>query len=274
MPAFNTARYIGAALESVLAQRGVEFEVIVVDDGSTDGTADAVRAFKDPRVRLISNGSNRGISYCHNLVLAQSRAPFIAHVDSDDIVFPGAFATMLSAISGDPTIGQAHCYFYEIDESGVATEAAMRARRARLETDRPVGMDYKRELLARGAVMNHLRTYRREVFEIVGYFNERLRYAEDYEMALRVIDKYAIKLVPEFLYGLRTHPDSSTRRSGYTSLDFLRQRWAICRQLAQSREVTFLAERQYDMNRLMLLSCWQIWCDYVFRLRSKLRAHL
>jgi glycosyltransferase involved in cell wall biosynthesis len=92
MPAYNTAPFVGAAIKSVLDQEGVDFELIVVDDGSTDSTSDVVRSFHDARVRLIQNKQRMGIGYCHNLVIRESSSPFIAHVDSDDLVLPGAFA--------------------------------------------------------------------------------------------------------------------------------------------------------------------------------------
>jgi glycosyltransferase involved in cell wall biosynthesis len=258
MPAFNSARYIGRAIESVLAQTGVDFELIVVDDGSLDGTADRVRAFKDPRLTLIVNARNRGISFCHNLVLAHSATPFIAHVDSDDLVLPGAFATMLQAVESDARIGQAHCYFREIDGSGAAAKSNPRARRSRFHINRPEGIDYKRELLTRGTVINHLRTYRRAVFAAVGGFDERIRYGEDFEMALRIIDRFEIKLVPEFLYCQRIHSRSATARARCTSLGFLWQRYRMCRRLAKTRRVSFLNESRYRPGRHALMNLYRI----------------
>jgi len=69
MPAYNTGRYIGEAIESVLRQEGVDFELVVVDDGSADDTVRVVRGFPSPRIRLIENGARRGIAHCHNVVL-------------------------------------------------------------------------------------------------------------------------------------------------------------------------------------------------------------
>jgi glycosyltransferase involved in cell wall biosynthesis len=258
MPAFNSVRYIGAAIESVLAQTGVDFELIVVDDGSADDTAGVVRGFKDPRIKLLVNGRNRGISFSHNLVLAHSTAPFVAHVDSDDLVLPGAFMTMLQAMESDPRVGQAHCYFREIDGSGAAAQSHPRARRSRFHINRPRGIDYKHELLTRGSVINHLRTYRREVFAAVGGFDERIRYGEDFEMALRIIDRFEIKLVPEFLYCQRIHPQSATERARCTSVGFLWQRYRICRRLAKNQRVSFLNEPRYRPGRHALVNLYRI----------------
>ena len=272
MPAYNTERYIGEAIESVLRQTGVDFELFVVDDGSQDNTRKVALSFKDPRVKVFRNSRNRGISFCHNRVISESASPFIAHVDSDDLVLPHALNRMVAALKSDAHIGQAHCYFFDIDEQGKATREAVRKERF-LKT-RPADMDYKRELLIQGTVINHLRTYRREVFEKVGYFNERIRCGEDYEMALRIIDQFTIKLVPEFLYCLRLHQNSITKRVGLTTFGFFLQRLSICRELLQADQVSFLKDEKYNPNRLLIQSFRQMIRDLVFNYRCILRASI
>jgi GT2 family glycosyltransferase len=205
-------------------------------------------------------------------VIAQSTAPFIAHVDSDDLVLSGAFQRMVTVLKSDSRIGQAHCYFFVFDENGNVTQEAMRARTNRFVKNRPPNMDYKRELLIQGTVVNHLRTYRRTVFDQVGYFSEDIRYGEDYEMGLRIIDKFAIKLVPEFLYGLRLHPNSMTKRSGYTGFHFLLQRLSICRRLSKTSQVSFFKEREYNLNKLMFQSFCSMLQDSLFNCYESLRG--
>ena len=253
MPAYNSQKYVKQAIESVLRQEGVDFELIVVDDGSTDDTAAVVESFKDRRLTLIRNTKNRGIAYCHNLVIDRSHSPFIAHVDSDDLVLAGAFQKLLAALQSSPTIGQAHCYFFDIDEHGRITRKAFRQRREVFRKTRPVHMDYKRELLVHGSVMNALRTYRREVFDTLGGFNERLRYGEDYEMALRMIDKYDIKLVPEFLYCRRIHHSNTVESMRLQRIRFWGQRLMLCHTLARNRKIQFPTQTKYKMHRLMMV---------------------
>ena len=265
MPAYNTEKYIGEAIESVMQQTGVDFELMVVDDGSQDNTAKVALSFKDHRIKVVRNEYNRGIAHCHNLVIRGSHSRFVAHVDSDDLVLPTAFQRMLGALQTDPTIGQAHCYFFDIDENGRATREALLQRRESFVRDRPPNMDYKRELLVRGTVINALRTYRREVFAEVGYFNENLRYGEDYEMALRITDKYQIKLVPEFLYCRRVHESNTTSRLGFTGWGFFFQRLRICRQLSNAEKLQFLKEDKYNINRLMFTAFCGTLRDAKFR---------
>jgi glycosyltransferase involved in cell wall biosynthesis len=258
MPAYNTERYIGPAIESVLRQTGVDLQLVVVDDGSQDKTAQVALSFDDPRVKVLINKANKGISYCHNRVIRSSDSRLIAHVDSDDLVLPDALRKMVAAFKRDPLIGQAHCYFFEIDEEGQITREAFRAGRKRMLRNRPPGMDYKRELLVRGTVTNHLRTYRREIFDELGYFDENLRFSEDYEMALRIVDRYEIKLVPEFLYAYRRHESNTTNRLDFSSLGFFFQRVRISRELSKNNQLSFLKNGKYDRNRLLLEGLYEI----------------
>lgn len=255
MPARNSSRFIGEAVSSVLSETSVDLELIVVDDASTDGTAEVASSFGDPRVRVMRNPSRCGIAACHNLVVENSGAPFIAHVDSDDVVFPGALPRMLDALRSSPGAGQAHCNFRCIGERGEKLDVT-------LSSVRQPGIDYKRELLVCGGIINHLRTYRKEVFDNVGLFDETLGYSIDTEMALRIIDRYDIVFVPEFLYGRRVHPGSSSDTLTLKELRYWLQRYRFSRRLIQNRKLNYLNTGEYDFDRLMaaglvraLISC-------------------
>lgn len=88
VPAFNVAPYIEECLRSVLQQTYQDFEVIVVDDCSTDGTVDVVRGFGDSRVRLIRNLENGGVSYTRNVAIGEARGEYLVILDSDDLMAP------------------------------------------------------------------------------------------------------------------------------------------------------------------------------------------
>ena len=127
MPAYNVAPYIGEAIESVLSQEGVDVDLVVVDDGSTDRTAEVASRYADRGVRLIRNPTNRGISYSHNVVWRETSAPLIAHVDSDDRVLPGALAKLANAR------GCGHMEWTVLDwnEPAIALYESLGARRLR-----------------------------------------------------------------------------------------------------------------------------------------------
>ena len=252
MPAYNTERYIGEAIESVLRQEGVDFELVVVDDGSADDTVRVVRGFPSPKIRLIENGARRGIAHCHNVVLERSTAPFLAHVDSDDLIVPGALRKLVAAVRSAPRVGQAYCHYCRVDQNGQVTDEALRRHRKFLLAQRGPGFDYRRGLLVHGMVVNHLRTYRREVFEVVGRFDEQLRYAVDYDMALRIAERYDLALVPEFLYCHRLHGTNTTEGLRLQALRFWWTRAAIMRRrLRPGRGL--LGRRPAAVYGLMLL---------------------
>jgi glycosyltransferase involved in cell wall biosynthesis len=204
MPAFNTERYIGEALRSVLDQEGVDFEVIVVDDGSTDGTARVVSSLADPRVRLVHNPVNRGIGWCHQHVLELSRAPFITHVDSDDLLVPGALRAILAFARLHPRAAQVHAFHFAVDEDGRANRNQWRLRRREFLSRRR-GMDYRAALMELGTVNNGLRTYRKALLHLAGGFDPRLSGSEDLEAGLRIVERFEIRGLPQFLYVIRHH---------------------------------------------------------------------
>src|SRR5262245_9951617 len=251
MPAYNAGQYIQQAIESVLRQEGVAVELMVVDDGSTDQTAEVVASCQDACVRLLRNSRRMGIGYCHNRVLRESRSPFIAHVDADDFLMPGAIRKMIEAIQGDPQIGQVHCYFFNVDAQGRTTKKAFHDRWAKLRESRPPTLDYKAKLALGVNVINHLRTYRRVALEELGGFNEKLRFGIDYDMALRLLEHYTIKLVPEFLYCRRIHGSNTTTSMRCKTLRDRMQTYRIRKQLVRERKVQFLASMHFDLSRVI-----------------------
>ena len=253
MPAFNSGLYIRQAIDSVLCQADVALELIVVDDGSRDDTDEVVNSYRDPRVRPIRLGKNKGIPHCHNLIIDACRSPFLAHVDSDDFILPGALAKMVRALREDPAVGLAHCHFFDVDALGNTTREAFQERKKRFLATRPAGMDYKRALLVCGNVANHLRSYRREVFDVVGRFDEALkRGSEDYDMALRIADRYRIKLVPEFLYCYRRHQNNSTVPWRTNRTMYFLKRTRVHRRLTRSGKIRFTRLPEYRGPKIIL----------------------
>src|SRR5437867_300620 len=102
IPTRNRQRLLRRALGSVLAQRQVDIEVLVVDEASEDGTADFVRAIADPRVVLVRHDAPRGVAAARNAGLARARAPWVAFLDDDDVWAPTKLALQLAAA---PAVG-------------------------------------------------------------------------------------------------------------------------------------------------------------------------
>lgn len=229
MPARNAARWIGSALESVLRQDGVDVHVVVVDDASSDRTVEVASAYAGDRVTVLRNGSPRGIGACHNQALDATDAGIVSHVDADDVIEPGALRKLADALGGEAAVGQAYCDFYPIDEAGREDPRLRAAWASLFRTARAKPIDYGRQLVTHGMVVSALRTYRREVFERVGRFDETLPWAVDYEMALRVAEHYDFAHVPEMLYGRRLHGAGASQGPRARALRHWWMRWRLVR---------------------------------------------
>lgn len=179
-PAYNVGRWIGDAIDSVLAQTETRFEYVVVDDGSTDDTADVVRsrAALDPRVRLVRT-PNGGSGAARNLALAQTSAPFVAFLDGDDRWHPDFLRHMLAVIGeAPPEVGIVFCHTRVMLEGGQVV--ALRWQ--------PAGRcDLDRQLVQNNPPHNGSSLLvRRSCFDEVGVFDETLPSAVDFEMWLRI----------------------------------------------------------------------------------------
>jgi glycosyltransferase involved in cell wall biosynthesis len=127
VPAYNRERLIGRAIASCLRQRHPSFEVVVVDDGSADGTAATVRAFEDPRVHLYVQPVNRGVSAARNLAIARSRGEWIICLDSDDELTDDALETIDREMqaSADDRVA-AFRFMCRLDDGSVCPVPALR----------------------------------------------------------------------------------------------------------------------------------------------------
>lgn len=102
VPVYNRTELVGRCLRSCLSQSGENVEVVVVDDASSDGTADAVRAFVHPRLRLFVQDQNKGVCAARGRGVLEARGEWIAFVDSDDELLEGAVGALLGAIKDCP----------------------------------------------------------------------------------------------------------------------------------------------------------------------------
>lgn len=124
MPAFNTEPYIAAAVRSALDAGVPDVEVLVIDDGSTDGTATAVRALGDPRVTVIEIAATGGPAKPRNIGLARARAPYVSLLDSDDLLKPGKLAASVAALDACPSAGLAFGDYEKMDVDGHVFETS------------------------------------------------------------------------------------------------------------------------------------------------------
>jgi glycosyltransferase involved in cell wall biosynthesis len=204
IPAYNAERYLGEAIESVLAQDYSPLETIVVDDGSSDGTAAAARSY--PEVKLIVQ-ENAGPAAARNRGFAASRGEFVAFHDADDTLPPEKLSVQIGEMLADPAVG---CVVAEQElqiEEGA--ELPFWAEGSEVPTVMPARPE---ELADEPDIHTMTMVMRREVFEQVGGFDEEMRAAEDFDWLLRAAEQgIEIRRLPRVLLRRRVHPASLTQ---------------------------------------------------------------
>lgn len=173
-PTFNCAPFLGRALDTAVCQTYTDYEIIVVDDGSTDGTPEVVSRFGD-RLRYFYQ-PNEGLSSARNLGLSQASGEFIAYLDADDLWYPHKLESQVAYLDAHKECGLVHSDSAIIDEADNVVHARFNG-----ETRREVPQGYcTLDLLRRCHVQILTVLERRECFERVGNFDERLKTAQDY----------------------------------------------------------------------------------------------
>ncbi|MEL6914285.1 MAG: glycosyltransferase family A protein [Pseudomonadota bacterium] len=194
LPVHNRETLVGRAIESVLAQDLADFELLVIDDCSTDGTVAAVERYTaDARVRLVRNETNLGPSGARNRGIELARGRYIAFQDSDDRWFPEKLAIQIAALERDPTVRACFCgalYYaseqcYYIPGPETLDEAGKRSG------------DLSSTVLYRNPVTPQALLVHRELFDEVGPFDATLRVNEDWELVIRMAQATRFAFVEE-----------------------------------------------------------------------------
>ncbi len=202
IPTFNRAVFLREAIDSVLAQTEKDFELIVVDDGSTDGTRELVAEYGD-RLRYFFQ-PNAGASAARNLGIRHATGRFIAFLDSDDLWLPKKLARQVQWMAAHPNL--LLCYTDEIwIRRGVRVNQKMIHAKAG-------GWIYPL-CLPRCIISPSSVFMRRELFDAAGLFDEQLTVCEDYDLWLRVASRFEVGFIAEPLIVKRGgHPDQLSQR--------------------------------------------------------------
>ncbi|MBB3119608.1 glycosyltransferase family 2 protein [Pseudoduganella violacea] len=202
MPAYNAAAFLQEAIDSILAQTFTDFELIVINDGSTDATVSLLAQQSDPRVRVVDNGVNRGLIYTRNLGIDLATAPFIAFLDSDDLAFPQRLQRQYDYLQQHPEVDAVGCWSQPIDAEGRPRPYAWRL---------PGDSDFvKATLLFRAYISTPAFFVRTEVMRALRFSPEH-DLAEDYDMYTRGVQHYRFVNLPEVLIAIRIHGNNITR---------------------------------------------------------------
>jgi glycosyltransferase involved in cell wall biosynthesis len=205
IPAYNVAEYLAAAIESALVQTYRPLEIVVVDDGATDATAEIAQRYADEPGVVLIHQANRGLAGARNRGVAESHGGFVALLDGDDVWKPQRVARCIAELDAHPELGWVTTDWYLL-EGDAPTER--RWYDDVLHMDFPAASEQLRAI-ALGNFCAIGSVVRRELFTRHGVFDERLRRAEDYELWIRfLLGGERAGFVDEPLGWYRLRPDS------------------------------------------------------------------
>jgi glycosyltransferase involved in cell wall biosynthesis len=210
LPTYNRAHLLGASVQSLLAQEGVDLEVIVVDDGSTDDTAAALAALGDARVRVLAL-AHAGIAAARNAGIAAARAPYIAFHDSDDLALPGRLATPVAYLRAHPDIDlvmQNGRLLPPEDDPGAPEEAWIRPSVAQALAGREVTVA---EVFRWNLGQLQGMCFTRRCLEATGPLDPTFTILDDLDLVLRVTLHFRAVFLDSAAFAYRRHPAGVSR---------------------------------------------------------------
>jgi len=224
IPAFNAARFLPFSLESVVSQTFDDWRILLVDDGSTDNTAEAVAPFLDrlgSKIRYIKQ-ENRGLPAARNTAIRASTAEFLALLDADDMWLPCRLAESLNILVERPQVGLVYGLITGIDQEnrlGITWGGNLS------DADGHIAPQiYMRKVELPCPTI----TFRRKCVDEVGFFDETMRATEDRDLWLRIALQYEVGFVPKVLAYYRLSPNSMStdpQRMLQAQLKFIRKHY-------------------------------------------------
>ncbi len=206
MAAYNGAKLIGESIDSLLAQGFDDFEVVVVDDASTDDTATVVGAYNDPRIRLLRNTRNLGVVGTRNRAYAAARGEYVAILDQDDLSRPGRLAAQVAYLDNHPA-----SVLVATDTDIIERDRLRDSGRGSHGDTNPVVLRWMLHVgnpLVHSSVM-----FRAEAARRLGvYLRQDYEFCEDYDFYLRLLALGEIAILPQRLTILREHAGRASKR--------------------------------------------------------------
>ena len=214
MAAYRVERTIDQAIQSVLAQRGLAFELLIGDDASPDGTWERIcRYLSDPRVRGWRFRTHQGCASVRNRLIARAKGRFLSICDADDLMLPGNLARLAAILDRNPQVGVTYSRLKVIDERG-------RELRKRFQFPGPS----RRWDLLRNAISHPGTMIRRSLLRSVGTYRVTYQVMSDYDLFLRLAEVAHIRPVSNrTLYAYRWHRRSLTRTASKELVDRTRR---------------------------------------------------
>jgi len=210
IPTYNRAKIVREAVESVLPQTYRNFEIIVVDDGSTDDTYEVLENYIREKKIVYHYQKNSGVACARNQGIKLSQGDYIAFLDSDDLWVPNKLERQMKLFEKN------------VDSGVVYSWAFSRAANGNIKISRPSYKGYLFERLLLGNLIPNVTVvFKKRIVEKIGFFDERLKRSEDWDFWLRASEHFHFDFVPEILVEVRSFGDTITKKAELLDQTFL-----------------------------------------------------
>lgn len=241
--AYNSMTYLPETVESVLRQTFTDFEVLIIDDGSSDHIVQWASGLVDPRVRLISQ-KNQGVGAARSTGIAHAQGEYVAFLDGDDLWEPTKLEKQVRCFQENPEIGLVHTWLAGIDQHSKPTGRVIGSQ---------IEGDVWQRIIERNMVACSSAMVRRCCFETIGVFDRNLRFAEDWDMWIRLAARYHFAVIKEPLVGYREHPNSKSKKYATRLQDFR----TIIEKAFESAPFELLYLRNRSYGHINLCIAWK-----------------
>ncbi|PSB33839.1 glycosyltransferase family 2 protein [Chlorogloea sp. CCALA 695] len=244
IPAYNAMTYLPDTLKSALQQTFIDFEVLIVDDGSSDNIVQWANGLTDERVKFISQ-SHQGVSTARNLAISKASGDYITFLDADDLWKRTKIERQAQFLDDNPTVGLVATWMMLTDEQGNPG--------AEVKIDFKQGNIRKKLIEISLIPCGSIPMVRRACFDKVGLFDPTLRFGEDWEMWTRIAADYDFGLIEETLVYYRQHSKNSSKNSQEILPDFDR----LIEKMFDFVPQEVLAIRAKTYGRMNLYIAWK-----------------
>jgi glycosyltransferase involved in cell wall biosynthesis len=211
LPAYNAEKYLVEAVESILKQSFVDFELLIIDDGSTDNTLSILNSFKDSRINIVKHAENKGLIYSLNEGLNLAKSKYIVRMDADDIALPNRLKVQVDFMNQHQDIAAAGSYYHIIGREEIQKM--------------PISNDtIKVHMLFHTAMAHPTMILRRDSFIDADYFfDQDFKHAEDYELWSRACVSLKFANIPQVLLKYRFHEEQVSTKFNKIQRDAMNQ---------------------------------------------------
>jgi len=253
IPNYNSSAFIGKTIQSILRQTYQDFEIVIVDDCSTDNSEEIIRSFKDPRIRFFKNKKNLGMVPNTNKAVKMAKGEVIGVLHSDDYYHPKMIETALKIFERNPGIGFTCSSYVVVDENNKVITRVKLCNEDKIFSSK----EGFKKLAVRNLAPPSAVLFRRKCYEDVGPFDEEFPYPNDWNMWLRISLKYDFACISDYLCYYRMHRKNTSMllyNSFETAVEEYYMLKKIQRQVKDTSLIPFLEEGRKRSAQLALLN--------------------